>query len=435
MYRNSLQCSVMVALLVFGSLPAFAGPAPKPGMGNSRWGANYFPNVPLITHEGKSVHFFDDLIKDKVVAINFIYTSCPDSCPLETSRLAEVQRILGDRVGRDVFMYSITIDPATDTPEVLKKYREKYKVGPGWTFLTGTEANITLLRKKLGLYIQEIQNGTNDHNLSLIIGNQSTGQWMKRSPFENPYVLAQQLGGWLHNFKMPRLTHNNYADAPVLRNISKGESLFRTRCTACHTIGVGDGQARIGPNLLGATKRRDREWLERWLADPEKMLAEKDSIATGLFLAYNKVPMPNLRLNELEVDKILEYIETESSRIEKADKVKTVAAGSGTKALKSCCMKRQKLVLSASDNPSAEKTDTVETVATGSSTKALKPCCMKREKLVLSASDDSSPSVTCDECPENPTSRGGFTTASMIFSSTMGGVFLLLAAVFRRRRL
>ncbi len=87
--------------------------------GGARWGASYFPNVPLVTHEGKSVRFFDDLIKDKVVLINFVYTSCEDSCPLETARLAVVQRILGDRVGRDVFMYSITVDPETDTPEVL----------------------------------------------------------------------------------------------------------------------------------------------------------------------------------------------------------------------------------------------------------------------------------------------------------------------------
>ena len=78
----------------------------KPAQGSrsagSIWGADYFPNVPLITHEGKTVRFFDDLIKDKVVVINFIFTSCPDSCPLETSRLRRVQTLLGDRVGLDL---------------------------------------------------------------------------------------------------------------------------------------------------------------------------------------------------------------------------------------------------------------------------------------------------------------------------------------------
>ena len=132
------------------------------------WGADYFPNVPLVTHEGKTVRFFDDLIKDKVVAINFIYTHCPDACPLETARLREVQKILGDRVGQDVFMYSITIDPEHDTPEVLKQYAEKFQIGPGWLFLTGKKADITLLRKKLGLYNEEEESGNlKEHNLSL----------------------------------------------------------------------------------------------------------------------------------------------------------------------------------------------------------------------------------------------------------------------------
>ena len=98
----------------------------------SIWGKDYFPNVELITHEGKRVRFFDDLIKDKVVAINFIYTSCPDACPMETAKLLEIQGILGDRVGRDVHLYSISIDPETDTPEVLAKYANSFQAGLGW---------------------------------------------------------------------------------------------------------------------------------------------------------------------------------------------------------------------------------------------------------------------------------------------------------------
>src|SRR3954447_5853833 len=104
---------------------------------NSRWGANYFPNVTLTTQDGATVHFYDDLIKGKIVAINLIYTTCKYACPLETARLAQVQSVLGDRMGRDVFFYSITIDPEHDTPAVLKAYAAKYQAGPGWTFLTG----------------------------------------------------------------------------------------------------------------------------------------------------------------------------------------------------------------------------------------------------------------------------------------------------------
>ena len=311
----------LLALLFCGSALTLGSPKAAASNGGSRWGANYFPNVPLVTHEGKSVRFFDDLLKDKVVAINFIYTSCQDTCALETARLANVQRILGDRVGKDVFMYSITIDPEHDTPEVLQEYAKKFQVGPGWLFLTGKEADITLLRRKLGLYIEEIQDGSNNHNLSLIMGNQSTGRWMKRSPFENPYVLATQMGDWLHNWKRPNLAKNGYADAPKLRNISRGETLFRTRCTSCHTIGEGDrvGPDRntVGPDLLGVTEQRDEAWLGRWLAAPDKMLAEKDPIAMELYAKYNNVLMPNMRLNKLEVASLIDYMDGESRRVEK----------------------------------------------------------------------------------------------------------------------
>src|SRR6266850_5108993 len=87
---------------------------------NSRWGANYFPNVTLTTQDGKQVHFYDDLLKGKIVVIDMIYTHCVDACPLETARLAQVQQMLGDRVGKDIFFYSISIDPDRDTPEELK---------------------------------------------------------------------------------------------------------------------------------------------------------------------------------------------------------------------------------------------------------------------------------------------------------------------------
>ena len=84
------------------------------------------------------------------MVIELIYTHCVDICPLETARLAQVQKMLGDRVGKDIFFYSISIDPTRDTPEVLKAYAEKYHVGPGWTFLTGKKEDIDLISKKLG---------------------------------------------------------------------------------------------------------------------------------------------------------------------------------------------------------------------------------------------------------------------------------------------
>lgn len=290
----------------------------------SPWGKNYFPNVPLVTHDGKSVRFFDDLLKGKVVMLNFIYTSCPDVCSVETSRLVNVQEILGERVGKDIFMYSITIDPDNDTPEVLRQYREKFGVGPGWSFLTGNEADILLLRKKMGLYTEDIdQDGaTNNHNVSLIIGNQSTGQWMKRSPFDDPNFLAAQVGSWLGNWQRPEdANKNSYADAPKLRNPSMGENLFRTRCSSCHTIGGGDirkaSLRRLGPDLQGVVARREPAWLARWLAEPDKMLAEKDPIAMELAVKYDNMPMPNLSLSRREVKALIDFMAAEDRRLAK----------------------------------------------------------------------------------------------------------------------
>lgn len=335
--------------------------------GGSRWGAGYFPNVALTSHEGEELRFFDDLIEGKVVVINFIYTTCPDVCPLETAKLAELAAILGDRVGKDVFFYSITIDPLTDTPEVLAAYAEMYGAGPGWTFLTGKGQDIISIRKSLGLYIEEIQGEeSKDHNTSLIIGNQATGRWMKRSPFEDPYFLADQVGSWLHNWTTPATNQDSYANAPSLGDVSSGSVLFRTRCASCHVIGEQVGAVQvgrlIGPDLFGVTDRRDPEWLARWIAEPDKMLAEKDPLALQLFEQYKGVAMPNMSLNRKEVDSVVEFIETESRRVAAsqtgvAARAEAMAASAGEAA--ACCQKGESALLASVDSSQPDVPDSL----------------------------------------------------------------------------
>jgi len=113
--------------------------------------AEDFPAVKLKTQDDKVVRFYEDLIKDKIVIIDFMYTQCKGICETGTANLVQVQKALGDHLGRDVFIYSITLDPEHDTPEVLKAYAEKHGARPGWTFLTGNAEDITTLRNKLGL--------------------------------------------------------------------------------------------------------------------------------------------------------------------------------------------------------------------------------------------------------------------------------------------
>ena len=304
MYKNYSRVAT-IALFFLGCIPVLSNASP--------WGADYFPNVTLTTHEGKEVRFFDDVIKDKVVAINFIYTHCPDTCPLETAQLVRVQNIMGDRLGKDVFFYSITIDPERDSPEVLKEYRERF--GAKWTFLTGNKEDIIQLRKKLGLYIPEIQDGSNNHNVNMIIGNQKTGRWMKRSPFENTHLLADQIGNWLTGWKKKQVRTADYANAPELRQIPRGEQIFRTRCATCHTVTGKELAGALGPDLLGVSQRREKRWLYDWLKAPDQMINKKDPIAMEMYERYNKLAMPNMRLNKEEAEVLLAYIDDETQRI------------------------------------------------------------------------------------------------------------------------
>jgi len=279
---------------------------------NTRFGADYFPNITLTNQDGKKVLFFDDLIKDKVVAINFMFTSCQNVCPLETARLKEVYDILGDKVGKEFFFYSISIDPARDTPEVLKAYKKKFNIGDGWQFLTGKKEEIDQLRVKMGLYIADLEedlpDGQIDHNISLIMGNQRTGRWMKRSPFEDAQVLATMFGDWLTNWKdVSNAQSIDYKEADKqAMTYSDGEYAFRTRCASCHTIGGGDG---VGPDLLGVMNRRDRAWLSRWIRVPNEMIKEKDPIIMDMMKKYNGIIMPNLKLEEGDVKNLFEFFE------------------------------------------------------------------------------------------------------------------------------
>jgi protein SCO1/2 len=299
---------LIVAMLTLGSRPVWAAPKGSP------WGKDYFPNVELVNQDGKTVRFYDDLLKGKVVAINFIYTHCGNVCPVETASLRQVYKLLSDRMGKDIFFYSISIDPERDTPKVLKEYAEKFKIGSGsgWSFLTGTQADTTLLRKKLGLFRDGIEaSKLGEHNTSFLVGNESTGQWIKRSPFDEPKVLAWLLGRSLSHAKTDQKTElANYAQAQKIPNISKGEDLFRSRCGSCHSLGASDG---LGPGLQGVTQRRDRAWLTRWLKMPDRMLEEKDPVATELFNRYQKLSMPNLRLSDAEIEALINYMEDDVS--------------------------------------------------------------------------------------------------------------------------
>jgi protein SCO1/2 len=275
----------------------------------SQWGGSHFPNVELTTQNGEKVRFYDDLIKGKVVAIDLIYTTCKYNCPLETARLVQLQKLLGDRMGKDVFFYSITIEPEHDTPEVLKAYAEKYHVGPGWLFLTGKEADIKLISHKLGLDSLPAADDPDGHTPHLLIGNEATGLWMRNSALDNTRFLALKIEQMM-GYGSPSLTPEKNNTTAAKLNLDMGQYLFSTRCAACHTLGNGD---KIGPDLLGITNVRDRAWLARMITDSNKMIEAKDPIATALFKKYKEVRMPPLGLPEADVNTLIEYMKTQTA--------------------------------------------------------------------------------------------------------------------------
>lgn len=109
-----------------------------------------FANVPLQTHDGVTVRFYDDLLKDKTVLIQFIYTNCTAQCPLTTMKLVEVQRLLAGQGDRDVHIYSITVDPQRDTAAVLRGHAQMHGAKQGWLFLTGQPGDILQVRASFG---------------------------------------------------------------------------------------------------------------------------------------------------------------------------------------------------------------------------------------------------------------------------------------------
>lgn len=297
-----------LSLLLAAAGSAMAAPE------GSRFNADYFTNLPLVTHEGKTVRFYDDLIKDKLVVLNFTYLNCNDICPLSTSRLAEVRRRLGDAVGRDVFIYTITMDPANDTPEMLKFHADAFEAGNGWLFLTGKPEDVERIRFQLG----ERSRKLNEHRNDLVLGNDRTGDWSRSSLFAEIGVLAATIRDldpvWRAAERKPQ---TDYAKAENLRlgNVP-GEAMFLKACATCHTIGRG---TLVGPDLKNVSARRTRDWLTRFMMAPGRMRAQKDPAALELAERFKGVRMPELGLLETDVSDLLTYIETQSRKQDTAE--------------------------------------------------------------------------------------------------------------------
>jgi len=303
--RLSLLTGIVALAAVIISV---RGPLEAQGV---RRGANYFPNLPVVTQDGKTLKFYDDVLKNKIVLISFLYTNCPDICPLTTARIAQLEDKLGDMVGRDIFFVSMSVDPERDTPERLKEFAMAFDAGPGWLFLTGKPEDIRLINSKLGDKSRKLS----EHRNEIVLGNDTTGEWTRNTVLGDMDRLIMDIRAmdpkWRAEVRQPKFDpaiNTGYA----VDHLLPGQAQFKKLCAPCHTIGVGD---RVGPDLRGVTERRHQAWLTAFIQTPDKVLAEKDPIALALAAKFPGVRMPNLKLSDTDVADLISYIGAQNASL------------------------------------------------------------------------------------------------------------------------
>ena len=187
--RDWLKWAAGAALapVLAASRPALAAPAgPR---------ATYFPNSVVETHDGRKLRFYDDIVRGKVVVFNMMYSVCTGICPGNTANLLQVQQALGDRLGKDIFMVSMTLQPEFDTPKALQDYVKSYGIKPGWTFLTGQPKEMDVIRRKLGFFNDDpkIDADLANHTGMVRIGNEALDRWFMMPALSAPRQIARSI--------------------------------------------------------------------------------------------------------------------------------------------------------------------------------------------------------------------------------------------------
>lgn len=172
-----------------------AGIGAHPEKARACGGADIIPNVSLRTHENVEVRFYDDLVKGRQVLINMMYASCEGYCPAITTRLVEIHRALAERMGRDLFMYSITLKPEEDGPAALKDFAGRHgALLPGWTFLTGDPYHIETLRYALFRHNHiKLDLDPQTHTGKLRIINDAINRWVHVAPLASKATVLQHI--------------------------------------------------------------------------------------------------------------------------------------------------------------------------------------------------------------------------------------------------
>ncbi|MFJ3487498.1 SCO family protein [Pseudomonas sp. NPDC090202] len=148
-----------------------------------------FADVSLTNQHGQPVNLKRDLVSDRIVVMGFVYTTCTTVCPVVSSIMAKVQKQLGAKVGTDVQIVSITVDPLRDTPARLLSYANRFQNGPGWAWLTGTPQNIDATLKGLGTWTADPAN----HPPLIMVGDGRSSHWTRYYGFADPAQLVERV--------------------------------------------------------------------------------------------------------------------------------------------------------------------------------------------------------------------------------------------------
>jgi len=173
----------------------------KSAAASEELGSMSIPDPLLLDQNGNEVRFYSELVKDRVVVINFIFTTCTTICPPMGANFSKLQKMMGPRVGRDFELISISVDPAVDTPERLKAWAEKFGPGPGWTLLTGSKPEIDKLLKALKVFTAD----KTDHSPIVLLGDDARGRWTRAYGLASPTTLAGLVDELIGPAESPKL--------------------------------------------------------------------------------------------------------------------------------------------------------------------------------------------------------------------------------------
>ena len=212
---NGLRKLAMVVCLGMLTVPAVSLAETKPAANNGETKAQagptneaaaeekarkYFTDLEVIDQNGRKLRFYSDVLKGRVVLINFIFTNCPDACPMMTHKLMQVRSMMVPAIKDDVWFISVSVDPDRDTPEAMKAFAEKQGEDESrWLFLTGDKRNLEFIVKRLGQYTQEVE----AHSTLMLAGNDRTRHWTRVMPMVPPEGVAQQLRALAEEGKRP----------------------------------------------------------------------------------------------------------------------------------------------------------------------------------------------------------------------------------------